>query len=159
MYSFSLFFSLSRAAICEVLHLLIILLPKGTLPRMYHLFEKYLPKADGNKLVYYCSNEACNVVVENDVEPCSICGTLNNIADFKKNGHFFIMLAIKIQISAKLNLQGHYLCSHFCNDNNISDIYNCTPYKSVEPLSNGCNISMTWNCGGVPLFRSSNNEV
>jgi hypothetical protein len=69
------------------------------------------------------------------------------------------MLSIADQISAILNVFGNKLRIHFDSTIFMTDIQDGTLYNSVESLNDCNNISLSWNCDGVPLFSSSTNEV
>lgn len=164
--AFSLRHSLSDRATGDLLQLVQAFLPAGTCVTMFKSFFKfkqYIPKTEKPaEFVFYCPNVNCGSVLpssnndDNDAIDgnnglCELCLTPCNSEQLKKDGCFFLMLSIARQISTILNVNGQYL-RHF----NVRD---AALYAEVLPLRQNNNISITWNVDGVPLFKSSLNEV
>lgn len=180
--AFSVRHSLSHLAIGDLLQLLRAMLPMNNSAdflKSYYRFEQCLPSVDNSsKFVFYCGNEYCCALVtsddqnfdnNNDVSPedrirlCSSCATTYSISQLKKRGCFFVMLSIASQVSSILDVHGHRLHAGHGNGasaTSVTDVQDSVVYKEIAALRDDrTNISFTWNVDGVPIFKSSTNEV
>ncbi len=173
--SYSIRHSLSQNAIEDLLHLLRAFLPVGASAKIlqsYYKFQQHVPTAKDqpNEFIFYCSNISCRSIVgegstgspNNDTaQVCSSCSTPYTISQLRKDGCFFLMLSIALQISSILSVHGHKLLGGRSSGlrANVTDVHNSNVYQSVIALRDQRNISITWNADGVPLFKSSLNEV
>lgn len=170
--SYSLRHSLSHAAIDDLLQLLRTLLPanaQAACISSYYKFEQSLPTAqERSKCVYFCPNEECRAIVQygdsgndSDTKYCSSCSKQYYTKQLKLSGNFFLFMSLQTQISLILNTYGHLLHSTKADagEGTVADIHDGAIYKDIEGLRHRKNISLTWNVDGVPLFKSSANEL
>lgn len=163
--AFAVRHSLSHSAIGDLLQLLSLLLPTpSSIPASYHLFQKlFKPPTASVKTHFYCSNKDCmSAVGEVDIE-CKICKTEFSAEANKKSGSFFLTIGLETQIKSVLEADGvadQLFSNKAPGDSNVSDICDGTFYRSLTDLTTGSgNISLTWNCDGIPLFKSSTNSI
>lgn len=143
--AFSLRHSLSSTAIEDLLKLLSIILPANSmLPHSLHIFKKLLKhSSDTIKLYFFC--QGCGAHLPKEHKNCTSCGEESN-TDNIKDGNFFISLSLANQIRDILQKEG------------ISDNTNKHPLLQKTDYKPG-DVSLLWNCDGVPLFNSSANSL
>lgn len=141
--AFSLRHSLSATAIEDHLKLLSILLPANNiLPHSLHVFKQLLKDpSDTIKLHFFC--QGCGARLSKQNTHCLTCGEESN-NDNLKEGNFFISLSLANQIRDIIQREGLSDCTN--------TILGKTDYKPGD-------VSLLWNCDGVPLFNSSSNSL
>jgi len=102
------------------------------------------------------------VVDEQDTE-CKICQTEFSAEANMKSGCFFLTIDLETQIRSVLVADGvadQLFSNKASGYGDVSDICDGTFYQSLTDLKTGSmNISLTWNCDGIPLFKSSTNSI
>lgn len=163
--AFSVRHCLSQTAVGDLLSLLSILLPiPSNLPTSYHLFSKlFSDPSEAVSIHYYCKNVDCMSPVAATDTACSECETFFSAAENQKLGLFFLTLDLQSQICQLLENDGvgSKLSSGYKSDtNDVKYVGDGTFLKSIPELhSSDTNVCLTWNCDGVPLFKSSEYSV
>ena len=164
--SFALGNNLSGAAISNLLTLLAAILPYNSqLPKTKWLFDKYF-QAFKNNVQYKLYCPTCESLLSGiEGTMCTICKATYDQAKHLKDGYFFIYLPIEKQIrdlfskcSGSVNLNYRFSRVKEC-PTSIEDIFDGQIYKTMAngTLDSDPNaLSITFNCDGVPIFKSSN---
>lgn len=168
--SYVLRHKLTGIALSDLLDTLNIICPNNTISTSKHLFFKQLkPVKEHLQFHVYCA--ACQYYIgdQSGNGECEVCKTAWNREDLLKNGHFFIYLPIKSQVQQLLQRDdlSESLKSTLSSKINVSGLYediNCGKlYKNLcdegGPLHGSHSLSLTLNCDGVPVFRSSTYSI
>lgn len=136
--AFTLRHNLSSRAIEDLLKLITIILPPNTiLPHTYHLLKKLIPTSDDITVHLFCK---CGTTMPSQTASCEQCGETN---DSLKQGDFFISLSIEKQIQ-------NIFEKEIPNNEPPGNLLRETQYRKGD-------VSLLWNCDGVPVFNSSFN--
>lgn len=156
--SFALRYALSQSAIGDLLQLINILLPDPSrLPQSYYTFSKCFPDPRTSvKTVMCCSNINCRCIMplHNDNNNCPTCGSKYSEQQSLKDGSYFISISLADQLRHILESNSNELCRKSSQDNQLNDIQDSVLYKSCN-FELTTDITLVWNCDGVPLFKSS----
>lgn len=167
--SFILGNGLTSSAITNLLKLLALILPVGNLlPDTTFLFDKYFSEfRKGTELHLYCPD--CHKWLgTEDTVWCDVCHINYAQQDLVKKGFFFVYIPLQEQLTELLQRPdiGSKIDHRFTrikkNENNYEDIYDGQMYKQIVngKLMNDPNaLSISFNCDGVPVFKSSNFSI
>ena len=89
---------------------------------------------------------------------CVSCSSSITIRDSLQQGHYFITVPLKDQLKDILENHGmHDLCFRANSGNRhvIKDICDGALYQTLKSSSEEAFLSLTFNCDGVPVFKSS----
>jgi hypothetical protein len=161
---FSLRHSLSKVALQDLLQLIGMLLPRGSLlPSSLYMFNKLFPDSSTCVSRYYCcQNHDCLSIVESPDEQhsCNKCGESFSKQIAEAKGYCFLILDIAFQIRNILQKFGNQVRSTIPDNEIIATAMDGDYYNSIGELRPILgNISLIWNCDGVPLFRNSTNSL
>jgi hypothetical protein len=158
--------NLSGAAVGNLLRLLAALLPADSrLPKTRYLFDKHFnPFKDGVQFKLYCP--ICNALLTGiEGLECTLCNVLYRKDVLLRDGNFFIYLPLEKQIrdlftkcGDTLNLAYRFTRKKI-SSSAIEDIFDGELYKSMVGgllMSDPNALSVSFNCDGVPIFKSSN---
>jgi len=149
--SFSLRHSLTASAVEDLLKLLNVFLPSSNiLPESLHLFRKIFHNPSESLNVHLFCNICQTYLSKNNMH----CPECNEINDPKKNiaeGNFYISLSIEDQLRDILQKDDSAFESeeYGINDVRKGEMYQTLPNFTVN------DISLLWNCDGIPMFKSS----
>lgn len=158
--------NLSGAAISNLLTLLAAILPADSqVPKTKFLFDKYFHAFKKNvQYKLYCPT--CKTLLSGiKGTVCTICDITYDRAMHLKNGYFFIYLPIEKQIRDLLSKCGRSidLNYRFSREKEcptaIEDIFDGQLYRTIADgilMSDPNSLSISFNCDGVPIFKSSN---
>lgn len=161
--TFVLRHSLTGTALQDLLSLLNELLP-GVTPATKFLFEQKFANIRGKAEVHYYCHECTAYIgeTEHDLVICQNdqCQAECDINKCQKNGNFFLYLPLESQL--KDLLENHGISASLvnkCNRHNsdiYEDIFDGNEMKTVIRENNLTNHDLTllWNCDGVPTFES-----
>lgn len=170
LLSFILGNNLTGATVTNLLKLLHLILPSGSLlPKTKFLFDQYFNSfKNGMEYKFYCP--VCKTLLDGVGEAyrCTICEICYQKQQLLQKGNFFIYLPLGKQLhdlfqrnGENLNLD-HRLTRQKSADDAIEDIYDGQLYKTMAGgcLSSDPNcLSVSFNCDGVPIFKSSNYSI
>lgn len=149
--SFSLRHTLTASAVEDLLKLLNVFLPSGNiLPQSLYLFRKLFHDPSESLNVHiFCHN--CRACIPKNNMHCPEC---NEISDPKRNiteGRYYISLSIEDQLRNILQKEECALQSeeYGMNDPRKGEMYQTLPNFTAN------DISLLWNCDGIPMFKSS----
>ena len=151
--AFSLRHHLTKCAIDDLLKLLNCHFPGTFSPSKFFFFRKFCNISEDMESHVYC--RACQNyfgIVDGSVT-CSHCETVNCVPENIKEGCFFFYLPIKKQLEQLLD--DTLIADNVCNEN-FGCISQGVMYKSIVT---DCDLSLMWNCDGVPVFKSSSFSV
>ncbi|XP_076836800.1 uncharacterized protein LOC143482340 [Brachyhypopomus gauderio] len=162
--SFVLRHALTGVALSDLLDLINIHCPENIMSTSKHLFLKVLKPIQGHLQCHiYCPN--CEYYIGDKVSEgqCTVCSTMWDKDSSLKNGNFFIYLPIQTQLEHLLQRQDIACCLKLGNDTfsseNYDDICSGKLYHNLNkeggPLDGPHGYSLTLNCDGVPVFKSS----
>lgn len=166
--SFVLRHTLTGIALSDLLDLISIHCPENSLSTSKYIFLKDLqPVKDHLQCHIYCPN--CEYYFGDKVDggQCVICNTTLDRNSSLKNGNFFIYFPIQMQLENLLQREDIAAClksgKESCNLENFSDVLSGTMYQNMHkpggPLHCCDGISLTLNCDGVPVFKSSQYSI
>ncbi|XP_040890672.1 uncharacterized protein LOC121189967 isoform X4 [Toxotes jaculatrix] len=161
--SYALRHSLTGVALSDLLDLINIHCPENVLTSKY-LFLKELNPIQGHLECHiYCPN--CEYYIGDQVTEgsCSVCNSAWDRNSSLKNGNFFLYLPIHTQLEHLLQREDIACClksgNGTCNPETYDDICCGKMYHSLNkaggPLDSPHAFSLTLNCDGVPVFKSS----
>ncbi|XP_051809331.1 uncharacterized protein LOC110972572 [Acanthochromis polyacanthus] len=166
--SFVLRHGLTGVALSDLLDLINIHCPENTLSSSKHLFLKELKPIQGHLQCHiYCPN--CEYYIGDEVSEgqCAVCKTKWDKNSSLKNGNFFIYLPIQTQLKCLLQREDIAAClksgNGDCTSEHYDDIHSGKMYHNLS--RNGglldClhGYSLTLNCDGVPVFKSSLHSI
>lgn len=161
---------LTGAALCDLLPLINVHCPVQAVPSSKYLFLRSLETVkEGIEFHFYC--ESCNNYLDckDAGGECEICGHKWTKQENVMKGNFFIYLPIAPQLKDMLETEGmseklnYRFIREKINFDAYEDIYDGELYKQLseegDPLSSRSAISLTLNCDGVPVFKSSNYSI
>lgn len=162
--SFVLRHGLTGMALSDLLDLINIHCPENTQLTSKYLFLKELKPVESHLQCHiFCPN--CEYYIgDQDAEgQCVVCKTTWNKNNSLKNGNFFIYLPIQTQLEHLLQREdiAHCLKSRDGTSNSdiLEDIGSGLMYRNLKkiggPLDCTHGYSLTLNCDGVPVFKSS----
>lgn len=164
--SYALRHKLSKIAIADVLDLVNLHSPveNNAVPQSLYRFLNCFDEYDDPVEIQHCCPN-CKVLFGNEVPAqCTSCSCIpGDVASQVKSGAVFLKLSIRKQLERQLSdpkfceaLQ-HKWSRSKTNPDSLDDIYDGAMYKSIPALNNPdkCNISLSWNVDGVPIFKSS----
>ncbi|XP_029912603.1 uncharacterized protein LOC115362701 [Myripristis murdjan] len=160
---FALRHHLTGAALSDLLGLINLLIP-NLVPASKYLFKKFFGDPTLSSVYhYYC--EACqNYIGKNpDDQLCSHCGTPFNTKTNAKKGNFFLSIPLKDLLKDTLENHGTDLTPKTVRHahDNITDLMDGKMYQKM--LKHGKlaedDLTLLWNCDGVPVFNSSNYSI
>jgi len=161
--SYALRHSLTGVALSDLLDLINIHCPENVLTSK-HLFLKELKPIQGHLECHiYCPN--CEYYIGDQVTEgqCSVCNSTWDRNSSLKNGNFFLYLPIQTQLEHLLQREDIASClksgNGTCNSDDYDDICCGKMYHNLKkdggPLDSPHAFSLTLNCDGVPVFKSS----
>ncbi len=162
--SFVLRHGLTGMALSDLLDLINIHCPENTQLTSKYLFLKELKPVEGHLQSHiYCPNCEYYIGDQDSEGQCVVCHTTWDKNSSLKNGNFFIYLPIQTQLEHLLQREdiAHCLKSRdsTCNSENYEDIGSGKMYHDLYkiggPLHCTHGYSLTLNCDGVPVFKSS----
>ena len=157
---------LTCSAVTDLLKLFALILPAGNLlPDTKFLFDKHFKQfRKGTNFHLYCPDCHKGLGTENSVH-CDVCDIEYSHQDLLKRGCFFVYMPLKDQLSALLQRPdiGTRLDHRFTRvkmeEKNYEDIYDGEMYKQIADgklMKDPNALSVSFNCDGVPIFKSSN---
>ena len=160
--AFKIRHGLNNTVINDLLQLLHLLLPvPSSLPRTYYLFKKYFSYTAP---VYHfcCLNQSCKSLIVPPANVCHICDHPFSEKECLDKGSFFLTLDLASQLKSVLETKGvgDKVVDTSVERNTVCDIWNGSFYREFNILNAGLKkLTLTWNCDGVPLFKSSKNSL
>lgn len=149
--------NLSDVALEDLLELIDCHIPE-TLNISKYKFLKEFPNIANIKTFYYCPNCLILLNFETARYTCTSCRKNFLENSLKRNGHFFLYISLKDQLSSLLSGPLFHELQRDCQEQDIlSDITSGRVYKMLrekEIISN-FDISLQWNADGVQTFKSS----
>ncbi|KAJ8050003.1 hypothetical protein HOLleu_03009 [Holothuria leucospilota] len=127
------------------------MLSKYLFNKQFSLFQNHVQKH------YYCYNCFTYIGLDfNTLDECPGCNSLLNLDEIEKNFSFFLYTPIEHQLRNLLQKKGIAELSRSTNDNeNLQDIHQGLKYKELFQDLSEFDLSITLNCDGVPLYKSS----
>lgn len=162
--SFVLRHGLTGMALSDLLDLINIHCPENTQLTSKHLFLKELKPVEGHLQCHiYCPNCEYYIGDQDNEGQCVVCHTTWDKNSSLKNGNFFIYLPIQTQLENLLQREDIAQClksrDSTCNSETYEDIGSGKMYHNLYkiggPLHCSHGYSLTLNCDGVPVFKSS----
>jgi len=137
---------------------------------MHNIKKGFVSARDNVQIHHVCKYCGSYVgVVPSDVVHCKFSACARSLSEQEslKCGHFFFYLPLREQL---IDLFENHQLSHFLHkslslnstgNSNFSDIVNGNMYQSLHfSTSTDCkNLTLTFNCDGVPVFKSSSFSV
>ena len=160
---FALRHHLTGAALSDLLGLMNLLVP-NLVPASKYLFKKFFgDPAVSSVAHFYC--EVCQHYIGKDPDDgsCSHCGTSFNTTTSAKRGNFFLAISLKDLLKDTLENHGIDLIPKSIRHahDNIKDLMDGKIYQKL--LKKGKlaedDLTLLWNCDGVPIFNSSNYSI
>ena len=134
---------------------------------MHRLLKDFVTGKHNVEVHHYCKNcgSYVGIVVVDDI--CcsnSACATRISQQDSLDGGHFFFYMPLAQQlIDLFENHSISHLAKHSPTEDNLCDITNGVKYKkllcSLPDSSANYNLTLTFNCDGVPVFKSSSFSI
>ena len=131
---------------------------------VYKLEKDFISGKNDVQVHHVCNKCGSYVGVVATYEVCCplpICSFKMNVQDSLKGGHFFFYLPLRQQLVDLFHNHDIYRLLHATNslrtEDSITDIYDGFLYKRlcVSTSDTHSHISLTFNCDGVPVFKSS----
>lgn len=133
----------------------------GMVPVTTYLFRKAYGQYGNYEPHFYCPT--CeNYLGKNTGElQCDICHTVTDSDSSLKSGCFFLVLSLASQIKTLLEEKQTKIQKDWLNSDTISDIQCGDEYQKLKESGamGEDDISLIWNCDGIPLFRSSKYQI
>lgn len=135
----------------------------STVPASKYCFEKGLSSLV-NLIEYHHYCRLCSTYIgtsqykerTQEILSCVSCSTSIAVRDSLQQGHYFITLPLMEQIKDILENQGmHDVFHRNSNGHVINDICDGALYQTLKSNSDEPFLSLTFNCDGVPVFKSS----
>lgn len=155
---------LTNSALEDIMHLINFSAgPGGELVSgsKYLFYKAFDSVKDILEVQYVC--KSCNVSMQEGPfnVKCPVCDQDTSKAHAQKD-QCFLYLPLKYQI--KKLLEDHQLGKHLKHrfekkDASFNDIYDGYLYKKLSPLASPENISLTFNCDGVPVHKSNTKSL
>ncbi|KAM9384827.1 uncharacterized protein KZ484_006547 isoform 2-T2 [Pholidichthys leucotaenia] len=162
--SFVLRHGLTGMALSDLLDLINIHCPENTQLTSKHLFLKELKPIESHLQCHiYCPNCEYYIGEQDSEGQCVVCNTTWDKNNSLKNGNYFIYLPIQTQLEHLLQREdiAHCIKSRdgTCHSEIFDDIGSGKMYRNLNkiggPLDCTHGYSLTLNCDGVPVFKSS----
>lgn len=163
--AFVLRHKITGAALQDLLTLLNELMP-GVAPHTRYLFEQALTTVRGEmELHFYCPS-CSGYIGETGEGVCrnAECQFKYDLTSCKKNGNFFIYLPLASQLrdlleNSDISLQLGRSRSY--RDDVVSDIFDGSEMRKtmLEHNISDTDLTLLWNCDGVPVFESSGYSI
>ncbi|XP_058851640.1 uncharacterized protein LOC131699232 [Acipenser ruthenus] len=152
--SYALRYSLPASALEDLLRLISLHLPNNNLiPQSLFMFKKMFKNpSDALNIHFYC--KTCKAYVPSESAQCCECNEEWNREGSMREGHFFVSLSLKEQIANILEKEECVKSDGGERNAAKGDTYNGAYYKSIPQFTES-DISLLWNCDGVPAFKSS----
>ena len=152
--AFALKNSLAETAVEDLLAILNIHLPMNYLSSSSYLFRSIYRPQESSNFKFLCRH--CGTLMSDNMSTCDDCGFAFDRSTSIKSGDFFISLSVEEQLRSILQsptvLRMNKVES--CSDS-VSDISDSVHYRNQELLHDANNFSVTVNCDGIPVFKSS----
>lgn len=165
--AFILRHKITGAALQDLLSLLNELMP-GVAPHTRYLFEQSLKSAHGEmELHFYCPS-CTEYIGETGEGVCrnTDCHFKYDLSTCKKNGNFFIYLPLASQLRDLLENSEIFSKLGRCHsgvtsDDAVSDIFDGSEMQQtiLENNISESDLTLLWNCDGVPVFESSGYSI
>ena len=164
--SFVVAHHLTGAALQDLLSMLEILLPAGSLlPLTKYLFNNHFSQFQhGVELYVYCS--VCNTLLgTSEIVNCTVCEKQYNKKDLINDGCFFMYMKIQDQLEQVLKdeeVQTNLILDRWCHEDILHDIHDGRKYRSFNGgvlTGESNNLSLSMNCDGAPVFNSSTMSI
>lgn len=129
-------------------------LPKS----VWFLKKHFLDYNDKTELHFYCPS--CSNYL--GVEPgnkCGVCQQSFNKKGLLEKAYYFLVMPLKVQLRNTLAHVQSKLRKHFTRDACVSDINTGTEYRRETQGVHTDSITLTFNCGGSPVFNSSKTSI
>jgi len=154
---------LTKEATVDIAKLINVVNGNDTVASSIHRLEKnFITDRDSVEIHHVCKACGSHVgVVSSDCVCCSNdnCSWKMTVQDSLKGGHFFCYLPLRRQLIDLF--QNHEVVklldkciSHACNGN-LCDVMDGSMYKALKLYGTCRDITLTFNCDGVPVFKSS----
>lgn len=162
--SFVLRYGLTGMALSDLQDLINIHCPDNTQLTSKYLFLKNLKPVDGHLQCYiYCPNCEYYIGDRDSEGQCVVCHTAWDNNSSLKNGNVFMYLPIQTQLEHLLQREDIAQCLKSRDGTYNTDIYEDIGsgqmyhdlYQGGGPLHCTHGYSLTLNCDGVPVFKSS----
>ena len=152
--AFAIKYGLAETAVEDLLAILNIHMPMNYISSSSYLFRNIYRPDESSNFKFVCKN--CGTLVPENTPTCGDCGSVFDKAANIKSGDFFICLSVEEQLRSILQsptvLRMHKLS--ICSDS-VSDVSDSLHYRNQELLQDVNNFSVTVNCDGIPVFKSS----
>ncbi len=130
----------------------------ASIPRSKYMLEKAFEDfVDKSECHHYCGvcSSYIGLSVSKDSElKCQICSSTQTVRQSLELGQFFICIPLRDQLKALLENEPITIIYNDQNRNGITDISDGKLYKYLKSVSDSF-FSLSFNCDGVPVFRSS----
>lgn len=135
----------------------------GLVPETVYLFHKSYGEFGHYEPHFYCAS-CCNYLGTREKSPvhCDVCQAAFNADDNLKNGSFFLVLSLSSQLRDILENPSLSVSRQTTDMKDVLNDIQCgDEYRKlrVNGQLGECDISLLWNCDGIPIFRSSNYQV
>ncbi|XP_076833120.1 uncharacterized protein LOC143478075 isoform X2 [Brachyhypopomus gauderio] len=129
-----------------------------SIPASKYMLEKpftdFLDKPEYHHYCGVCANYLGSSLSKENELKCEYCSSSKTVRQSVENGEFFIYVSLKDQLKDLLENQNVQYYSSEHSSHTIPDITDGEMYKN---LKSNCDsfLSLSFNCDGVPVFRSS----
>ncbi|XP_071855403.1 uncharacterized protein [Apostichopus japonicus] len=161
--AFVLKHQLTGTCLEDLLSLLNLMVP-GSIVLSKYLFQKQFLKCANNIQKHFFCNCCLVYLGENpDIDSCPDCSTSFNLKKSEKKGNYFLYVPIEDQLKTLLARDGisEAIGKGSTSEGVYNDIYSGSMYKEMfsDSHHSSINLSILWNCDGVPLFKSSKTSI
>ena len=128
-----------------------IMLSKYLFNKQFSMFQNHIQKH------FYCHHCFTYIGIDvNTVDECPACNSVLSLNEIEKHSSFFLYAPIEPQLKNLLQKKGISELSHNPdNSENLQDIHQGLKYKELFQDLSEFDLSITLNCDGVPLYKSS----
>lgn len=160
---------LTEEALDEILKVVNVISQRHAVPSTKHHFYKSFNDLKRNiQFHYICEGCTISVNIEGEKVVCPNGQYSCSVADHMKQGHFFIVFPVESQL--KNMMEQEELFSQMTRPNSgahsspLTDITDGELYKKVHRNSEGqsehhVNLTLTFSCDGVPVFKKSSYSI
>lgn len=138
--AFSLRHSLSKVAVKDLLRLINIHLPEGSLPESMYLFNKNFEECKKSIDFHVFCKQCQSYLGLTEELYCGICHKNYSRKTAIAEGCYFVYTSLKSQLKGLM--ESASLSQHFLDEDASSR-----------------DVTLTWNCDGMPAFQSGNGSV
>ncbi|XP_030592543.1 uncharacterized protein LOC115785191 [Archocentrus centrarchus] len=146
---------LSKAATKDLLQLLNFIVP-GCVPKSLRFLKKHSTDYNGKTEIHFYCPRCTNYLGVDPGHECGVCQQSLNRKGLILKAYYFLVMPLEIQLRNLLARVHSKLGNHFTRDASFSDVTTGNDYKSERQDGS---ITLTFNCDGSPVFRSSKYSI